>query len=109
MRGMTAAAIPAAARTDTVAAAPSAIFITIGFVIAADVAHSHGRVHTDTVHGASRQHRQRANSEHGCHPATASDVDFGSTLLSLSVRSLSPNGAPAGSATTATSPPWRST
>jgi hypothetical protein len=50
---MVAAAVSAPTRADAVAAAPpSAIFVTIGFVVAADVAHSHGCVHADAVHSA---------------------------------------------------------
>jgi hypothetical protein len=49
---MIAASIPAAARTHAIAAAPAAIFIAIGLVVPADIAHPHGCVHTDAVHRA---------------------------------------------------------
>jgi hypothetical protein len=49
---MIAASIPAAARTYAITAAPAAIFIAVGLVVAADIAHSHACVDTDALHGA---------------------------------------------------------
>src|SRR5277367_5852626 len=81
--------------------APTPIFIAIRLIVAGGVAHSDGTIDTYAGHFAGAEHRQRQGTEPGCHPSIAHDVHFGSTLLSLSRHSINPNGAPAGSATTA--------
>src|SRR5271169_624294 len=60
---------------------------------------------------AGIQHREQQETERTHLPTSndALDVHFGSLLLSVSDHSINPNGAPIGSATTATLPPWRST
>src|ERR1700733_14423362 len=96
--------ISTAPRTHAVTMTPTAVIVAVGLVVARVVAHSHRSVDTDALHRAGIQHRQRKRPESGRHP-TITHVHFGSTLLSLSVHSISPNGAPAGSATSATCPP----
>src|ERR1017187_2786349 len=58
-------------------------------------------------HCAGGQHREH-EPERTHLPTSRDDVHFGSFLLSVSDHSINPKGAPAGSATTATLPPWRS-
>src|ERR1700733_1733707 len=108
MRRMIGAPISAPSGTDAVSTAPAAVLIAIWLVVACVVAHSHAAVDTDAGHLTGVQQGQCQGTHSHRHPF-ATEVHFGSTLLSLPVHSINPNGAPAGSATTATWPPWRST
>ena len=99
-------AVAAPSGSHAIAPTPATVFIAIGLIVARVVAHhSHAAVNAYTGHLAGAQYRQRNGSEAGCHPSNAQELHFGSTLLSLSVHSINPSGAPAGSATTATCPP----
>ena len=106
---MAAAPIAAPSGSHPVARTPAAVFIAVRLVVTGVVAHSHASVDTHAFHRAGVQLRQgqskRNSTESERHTSIAQDVHFGSVLLSLSVHSISPNGAPAGSATTATWPP----
>ena len=102
---MSATPIAAAPRAHTITAAPATVVVAVRLVVAPGVAHSDGPVHTYALDRAGAQYRQQKSPESRCHPPITHDVHFGSTLLSLSVHSINPNGAPAGSATTATCPP----
>jgi hypothetical protein len=101
---MIVAMLTASRGTHSVAGAPTTVVIAVRLVIAAGVANAAFNSHTG--YRASTQHQQcrRAN-----HQSTVQGFHFGSALVSLSLHSIKPNGAPAGSATTATIPPWRST
>jgi len=102
---MSATPIAPAPGSYTITAAPATVVVAVRFVVAPGVAHSDGPVDTYALDSAGAQYRQQKSSESRCHPTITNDVHFGSTLLSLSVHSIRPNGAPAGSATTATWPP----
>ncbi len=94
-------AVVAARRSNAVIGTPAAILVAIGFIESADVPNAIAiAVGGD---GASLQQQQRG----AC--LFAGGSHFGSTLLSLLVHSITPNGAPAGSASTAILPPCRST
>ena len=97
--------IVASARSHPVAMTPAAVIVAPGFVIAGVVVHSHGSIDAHAGGHAGVQQDQRQNGESSRCPSTTHGAHFGSALLSLLVHSISPNGAPAGSATTATCPP----
>jgi len=98
------AMIAASSGTHTIADAPTAIIIAVRLVVTPGVPDI--AFNANTGYGASTQHQRcyRAN-----HQSTAQGFHFGSALVSLSLHSITPNGAPAGSASTATIPPCRST
>ena len=98
------AMIAASSGTHQIAAAPAAVVIAVRFVITTVVSHRAFNGHP----GAGKQHGQHHRPESGGQTTTARGVHFGSALVSLSLHSIRPNGAPAGSATTASMPPWRS-
>jgi hypothetical protein len=106
---MAAAPIAAPSGSYPVTGTPASVIIAVRLVVTGVVAHSYSSVDTHSFHRAGAQLRQgqgKSNStESERHTSIAEDVHFGSVLLSLSVHSINPNGAPAGSATTATWPP----
>src|ERR1700733_435159 len=104
MRRMIAAPIAAPSGTHMVSTAPTAVLIAIRLVVACVVAHSDGAVDTASGHFTGVQQGQCQGAHSDRHPF-ATEVHFGSALLSPLVHSINPNGAPAGSATTATWPP----
>jgi len=100
------AMIAASPGAHAVAGAPTAVIVAVGRVIGAVV--SNAAFNADTSYFTSTQ-QQRCHAETTCHQSSAEGFHFGSALVSLSLHSIKPNGAPAGSATTASIPPWRST
>jgi hypothetical protein len=101
-----AAPIAAAPRAHPITITPAAVIIAIRLIVAAVViTHSHAFVDPHAGHCAGNQRAERKSPESGRQPTMAQDVHFGSAVLSFWVHSISPNGAPAGSATTATCPP----
>src|ERR1700732_5356589 len=96
--------------THPVGPAPTTVLIAIRFVIAhgISVVHTHAAADSHAGIGTGSQDRQHC-PERSYRQASARGFHFGSTFVSLSVHSINPNGAPAGSATTASMPPWRST
>lgn len=100
---MIAAPVPAPPRSNAVAATPTTVFVSVRFIVAAGITHPHTGVASGDF--AAVEHRKCRDRERDRHPTLAHDDHFGSTLLSLSVHSIKPKGAPAGSATTATWPP----
>src|ERR1700733_7368396 len=103
---MAAPRTPAPPRPPPVAAPPAAILIAVRLVVTGVVTHhAHASVDTHAFHRAGVHQDQGNSAESGSYPSFGQDVHFGSVLLSLPVHSISPKGAPAGSATTATWPP----
>jgi hypothetical protein len=101
-----AAPIAAPSGTHAVSATPAAVLIAIRLVVSGVVAHySDGTVDTDAGHLTGAQQGQCQSADPGGHPTIETGIHFGSALLSPLVHSINPNGAPAGSATTATCPP----
>ena len=100
------AMITASPGAHAVSGAPTAVIVAVGRVIGAVV--SNAAFNADTSYFTSTQ-QQRCHAETTCHQSSAEGFHFGSALVSLSLHSIKPNGAPAGSATTASIPPWRST
>ena len=96
--------IVASARSHPIAMTPAAVIVAPGFVIPGVVVHSHRSIDAHAGGHAGVQEDHRQDGEPSRRPTTH-DAHFGSALLSLLVHSISPNGAPAGSATTATCPP----
>src|SRR5579863_3473015 len=101
MRRMIAAPIAAPSRTHVVSTAPAAVLIAIRLVVARVVTHPDGAVDADAGHLTGVQQGQCQSADSDRHPF-ATEVHFGSALLSPLVHSINPNCAPAGSATTAT-------
>src|SRR5271165_6225315 len=102
------ATICASARPDVIAAAPAAVIIAERLDVARAIADRYVCVVPDTSHTAAEPRdqqesgaRERQTARHGAH--------FASPRPSASFHSMTPNGAPAGSAITAILPPWRST
>src|SRR6202043_189948 len=93
--------------------APTAVSVPVGgvirlvkrFVVAADVTHSSAALDAVVGHGASNQQGQAHRSKSCGQQATLHGFHFGSALVSLSLHSMTPNGAPAGSDMTASMPP----
>ena len=99
-----AAPIAAPPRSHTVFMTPAAVLIAIRLIVTGVVTHPDGAVDTDAGHLTGAQQGQCQSADPAGHP-TIAGVQFGSALLSPLVHSINPNGAPAGSATTATCPP----
>ena len=95
--------IAASSGSHAVAVTPAAVIVTPRLIVARVVTRSAFDAHAGHCAGIQQGHGNGPGS--GRHPMLTHDVHFGSTVLSLSVHSISPNGAPAGSATTATRPP----
>jgi hypothetical protein len=95
--------IAASSGSHAVAVTPAAVIVTPRLIVARVVTRSPFDAHAGHCAGIQQGHGNGPDS--GRHPMLRHDVHFGSTVLSLSVHSISPNGAPAGSATTATCPP----
>jgi hypothetical protein len=95
--------IAASSGSHAVAVTPAAVIVTPRLIVARVVTRSAFDAHAGHCAGIQQGHGNGPGS--GRHPMLTHDVHFGSTVLSLSVHSISPNGAPAGSATTATCPP----
>jgi hypothetical protein len=96
------ATIAAAPRADAVTDAPAAVIISVRLVVAAIVPDAAFNSHAG--YGAGTK-RQKGCTEKTHHQSTTQGFHFGSALMSLSLHSIRPNGAPAGSATTASIPP----
>src|SRR5450759_3240078 len=100
----------ASRRRNVVAAAPAAVSRNVRFIVAADVADSHGAIvawahHT---HTGGDQAEQQHTDDTGL-PRHRFNAHFGSTLVSVSDHSITATAAPVGSTITAILPPWRST
>src|ERR1700735_3700698 len=103
---MAAARIATPSRSHPVTGTPAAILIAVRLVVAGVVTHhAHASIDTHAFHCAGAHQDQGNSAESGPYPSFAHDVHFGSVFLPLPVHSISPKGAPAGSATTATWPP----
>lgn len=101
--------IESSTRPDMIAAAPATVVIAVGFVVVADISDANISLDTDARHGARIQTGERQGGDcHGQQRAAKIAHLVGSALVSLSLHSIRPSRAPAGSVTTATMPPWRS-
>jgi len=105
---MVPSAIAAPSGSYPVSSAPTTVVISVGFVVAAVVSDPYGAVDSHALHRAGLQQGQSKRPQSDSRPEFMHGVHFGSTLVSVSLHSINPTGAPAGSATTATMPPWRS-
>jgi hypothetical protein len=101
----------AAWRSDTpVAVSPATVLVTSRCIVTADVADSHGGVITAArSNKTAGEDAERRKPDEANLPRREFNAHFGSTLLSVSVHSINPMGAPIGSAITAIFPPSRST
>jgi hypothetical protein len=97
--------IAAPSRSHAVPVPPAAVIVAPRLIIVRVITRSDGSLDAHAGHCAGIQQSHGNTHESDRHPTLTHQVHFGSTALSLSVHSISPNGAPAGSATTATSPP----
>ena len=101
--------IETSTRPYIITAAPAAVVIAVRFVVAAGVSDADISLDTDARHGARIQTGERHGGNcHGEQWAAKIAHLVGSALVSLSLHSIRPTRAPAGSVTTATMPPWRS-
>jgi hypothetical protein len=99
-----AAPIAAPPRAHAVFMTPATVLIAIRLIVSGVITHSDG-TDTDAGYLTGAQQGKCQSADPGGHPTIATEVHFGSALLSPLVHSINPNGAPAGSATTATCPP----
>ena len=92
-------------RRNTVTVAPTAVIVSPGSIVAADVTHSNGAVIAPGSHKTAGDDCERREPDDIYLPRWKFDIHFGSTLLSVSDHSINPIGAPIGSAMTAIFPP----
>ena len=97
------AVIAASPGSHAIARAPTTVIIAVGLVVTAIV--SNAALDTDAGYGAGTEQQRRHRPKTARHQSTTQGFHFGSALVSLSLHSINPTGAPAGSATTASIPP----